>query len=735
MLVRRPRWLGVSNSPRTLEAVFRRLVLSVVLPVLILAILLAALLVDYERQTARRAAAEYTSALVAAVDASMAGAVDVLKALSRSASLARNDVRAFHGEASRVLQTQQHWLSINLAEENGQQVVNVLEPPGAPLPSITEMGSHERALREKSPVVGEVIWGRVSQQYTIAVRLPVLLGTGRPAVLSAILKPDRLNQLLLQAGLPADWTAAVLDRGGRLAGRSVAPERFVGQPAGETLRSALAQAPQGWFRGQTLEGTSVFTAYETSAVTGLAVAVGIPASAFNAGAIRVASLVALGFIAAVVLALWLARTYSRRIVAPISSLAPAAHSIAHGGAMPALERFGVAELDDLAASLSEAGQAVRERERQRDEAEAALRAANRAKDEFLATLSHEMRNPLAAIRNAVHLAGLSRDDPGHRQALDILERQSRQLAALIEDLLDISGLTLGKIALRTEPLDLGALVTTVVDAWRASGRLRRHKVQVSADAVWVHGDIARLEQVVSNLLGNAVKYTPSGRRIDLTVKREGASALLLVADEGEGMTRELQDRVFDLFVQGPQSIERSHGGLGIGLAVVRRLVEAHGGSAAVRSEGSGQGATLIMRLPAIAAPALDGQAQPSRPTQFRHIVLIEDNADARRALSLVLKAHGHRVDEAADGLQGFALVRASRPDVALVDIGLPGIDGYEVARRIRGDPACSEVRLVALTGYGQAEDRRMAAQVGFDAHLTKPADFEALTRAIGGTAR
>ena len=346
-------------------------------------------------------------------------------------------------------------------------------------------------------------------------------------------------------------------------------------------------------------------------------------------------------------------------------------------------------------------------------------AANRAKDEFLAMLGHELRNPLGAISNAAHVLGLVENaGPLVVRAQGIISRQVVQLGRVVDDLLDVSRVTSGKIALEPRPLDLAELARRVAALIGPP-----HVVLVDATEVWVDADAARLEQVMVNLLQNAVKYTPAGGEIRVLVTPEGRDAVLSIRDSGVGIAPEFLPRVFDIFVQGDHSLDRSKGGLGIGLTLVRRLVEQHGGSVAVASEGTGKGSTFTVRLPAIARPVETRVPAPApRPTAARRVLVIEDNDDSRQMLRELIRLLGHEVYEAVDGVTGVSSALTLEPDLALVDIGLPGIDGYEVARRLREHPGGRRLLLVALTGYGLPEDRERSRSAGFDLHLVKPVD-------------
>ncbi len=357
--------------------------------------------------------------------------------------------------------------------------------------------------------------------------------------------------------------------------------------------------------------------------------------------------------------------------------------------------------------------------------------ANRAKDEFLATLSHELRNPLGAIANAV--AALERRGGAEEAAArlrQIIHRQTHHLTRLVDDLLDVARATAGKVALDRQPLDLSEVAGGCVRSLRESGRARRHRVTFRAESVIVNGDPTRLAQIITNMLDNAIKFTPSGGSVDVDVLREGQDAVLRVSDTGIGIAPAMLSRVFELFAQAEQPMDRSVGGLGIGLSLSRRLVEMHGGTIAVASEGHGRGARFTVRLPV----EMEGTPSPHpvvpRSDRSRSILIVEDNDDARESLRLLLESLGHRVIEAGDGQRGLALALHHRPEVVLIDLGLPGLDGYEVARALRASPTGSATALIAVTGYGQAEDRRRSKEAGFDAHLVKPVSQSLLSSLI-----
>ena len=369
----------------------------------------------------------------------------------------------------------------------------------------------------------------------------------------------------------------------------------------------------------------------------------------------------------------------------------------------------------------------------RDEAE----AANRAKDEFIAMLGHELRNPLGAISNALYVLDLiGAQTPPSVQARQVISRGVEQLTRMVDDLLDVARVTRGKVILDRQPVNLADSVTMSLSALSAGARTARHQITVDVEPVWVDADPVRLQQVVTNLIANAIQYTPADGRIHVRVAADGDHATVNVEDSGIGIAPEMLPRVFDLFAQGDRALDRRPGGLGIGLTLARRLVEAHGGTIEARSEGTGHGSTFTVRLPR-GVPAADKAPPPAEPASAPpcRILLVEDSQDARDMLRIYLAELGHHVYEAADGWSAVDAAERIAPDVALIDIGLPGLDGFQVAGRIRAVPEGKDMFLVALSGYGQPKDRHQALEAGFNAYLVKPFDRDRLSMLLAAARR
>ena len=359
---------------------------------------------------------------------------------------------------------------------------------------------------------------------------------------------------------------------------------------------------------------------------------------------------------------------------------------------------------------------------------------SRTKDEFLATMAHELRTPLAAISSAVRVLDLTpaegEGQPATR-ARDVIARQVGHISHLVGDLLDVERVVSGKVRLNRQPLDMAEAVGRAVGSFAGNPELDRY-IDISTEPVWVDGDAVRLEQVLTNIIANAVKYTPPGGRIRVALRVDGGDAVLTVEDTGFGISPTLLPCIFDLYVQGARTLDDAQGGLGIGLTLVRRLVELHGGTIVASSEGEGHGSRFTVRLRQIPAAAESSAVSlaPERPAKLRRVLLIEDNEDARGMLQMVLELAGHVVYDAPDGVRGLELLETMRPDVGIIDINLPEMNGYQIAKRIRAEPYGGAMLLLALTGYGDTAYGKDSSDDGFDHHLVKPVDLNQLARLL-----
>jgi signal transduction histidine kinase/ActR/RegA family two-component response regulator len=373
----------------------------------------------------------------------------------------------------------------------------------------------------------------------------------------------------------------------------------------------------------------------------------------------------------------------------------------------------------------------RKEELERERLTRVLDANNRRKDEFLAMLSHELRNPLGAINNALCLAGSMQDGHGAQWALDVAQRQVRHLSRLMDDLLDSSRITSGKIELRLETVDVLTLLDQALEIARPLISDRGHHLEMeleTTDGLWINADPMRMEQILVNLLTNAAKYTENGGKIRIVARRSEGYVQVSVQDSGMGIHPHRLDEVFELFVQGDRSLARSEGGLGIGLTLVKKLITMHGGTVRAFSEGPGLGSKFVVELPEATAPTHKPAPEPMRVSRARsrRILVVDDNVDMASSTAMILKLQGHETSIAHGGVEALGLVPDFRPDTVLLDIGLPGMDGYEVASRLRCSAGGNDLLLIALSGYGQESDLMRSREAGFDHHLTKPVPTEQL---------
>jgi signal transduction histidine kinase len=534
----------------------------------------------------------------------------------------------------------------------------------------------------------------------------------------------------------------------RFVARTKDQDLYMGQLPGPILQKALRTAPEGVARSRTKENIAVFTAWATLD-NGWAVAAGTPAAGSDTAFYRFVALLGGAWLVMLLTGIVMARILYSRIDRSLVSTVEVAKRRASGesAAFPAST---FAELVELSGAIEK----LFEQER---EARALSESANQAKDEFLAMLGHELRNPIGAIANASHI--LEQANPSEEElamARRVIARQTGNLRRMIDDLLDLSRVLTGKIGLELRPVDLAQCVRHAVESLDAVGRTALHRIELRTLPVWIEGDSARIEQILTNLIINAVNHTPPGKHITITLTRETAQprlsqaggvamawdgdAVLTVADEGVGIAAATLPRVFDLFFQEHQQADRPKSGLGLGLTLVQRLAQMHGGSVTAASEGLGHGARFTVRIPAIPAPeqappmTTPASAAPPPAPAGRRILLIEDNDDGRETMQAMLELDHHVVAAAADGPAGLALLKEFHADAAIVDVGLPGMTGHEVAQAIRAADVRgldgSPLLLIALTGYGMPEDVKRTKDAGFDAHLVKPADFDKLSKLL-----
>ncbi len=722
---------------KSLRSQLLLLVAGSIVPVLALSLVLGYFVLSHEKDRFQEAALDRNRTFVTAIDAQIQGHIQTLRLLATSPALASGDLAAFHAEAKRALETQPDWRNVFVLDMAGQHLVNARHELGTQLPRAAESELDSIALvaSGRQTRIGNLTSGPKKSFFAVPIRAPVIVDGEVKYVLQFILKPEALARLMRAQDYSTDWSVGIVDAKGSLIAHL--PEVEPGARLGESFAASIAARPVGWTRSRTLEGIDSYFVHQTSAVTGWTVGVAIPADQLRGSGYRAAGYMLAGGLGSLLLAGLFALGLARRIEHPIALLAAAARRLGQGENAALAEAKSDAQATEvlqLALALEEGAVALQERENLREREQNALRAADRAKDEFLAMLGHELRNPLGAITASAHLLRLSK--PGAETAAHahvVIERQARQMTRLVEDLLDVSRLAMGKVTLHRERLDLATLVEHVVATWRQSGRTRQERrLDCSLAECWIEADRDRMEQVLTNLLDNAEKFSPAGKPIRVRLAAVEGFALLEVADEGHGISSEDLPNIFALFMQGKQTIDRPQGGIGLGLSLVRQLIELQGGSVTAASEGPGRGAQFVVKLPLVArAEAVRvGAPAPVATAKGLKVLLVEDNEDSREVMAEMLTLQGHSVRSAPTGRNGVDEARSFEPDVALVDIGLPDIDGYEVARRIRKLELANAPRLVVISGFGQPEDLRRAYEAGFDLHLTKPVAPEFLREVI-----
>jgi signal transduction histidine kinase/ActR/RegA family two-component response regulator len=714
------------------------LAIAAMTPLLVVLLVGGALVIEHERESVAREALGRARSAMSAVDAELRGSLTVLQALAASKHLAAGDLREFYEEAKRVLASQPEWLNIGLTTAARVQVIDVVLPYGKPKALDGDEESFELALKTGKPAIGNVAAGAAVAEPAIRIRMPIVQDGTMKYVLSVPIKPSSLAEVLRAQRIPPDWVIALADRNRKFIARI--PEAPVGSPVSDSFRAAIERAPEGWFAGHTLEGAATYTPYVTSELTGWVLGIAMPRSVVEAGARQAARVAAAGILIALGLALGFAFLTGKRIAAPIAALAAAGGRFGGGDDAPTPGAHRIDEISRLDRALRETARTAEERQQRLQEQATQMQQADRRKDEFLATLAHELRNPLAPLRNAAYILRDPRTSEAESKwSRDVIERQVRHMARLLDDLLDVSRITRGRLELRKERCALAAVVGAARETSQPAIEDGSHElsVELPREEVELEADPIRLSQVLSNLLNNAARYTPSGGRIRLRAERHGRELRLTVADNGVGIPPHMLPHVFDMFSQGDSGTAQSSGGLGIGLALARGLVEAHGGTIEARSEGPGRGSEFIVRLPIVREAATPAEAPPAAAgtdTRAYRILVVDDLEENAISLAAVLRGMGHDVHTAGGGQEAVVAAARFLPQIVLLDIGMPHMNGYDACRHIRDIPGGESMLIVAVTGWGQDKDRQDSARAGFDDHLVKPVDpasLDALIQRLG----
>jgi len=720
------------------------LTLATVVPAVLFAVGLIVYHTRLERLSLERGMRDTARALALALDRDINDIKTGIETLSASKYLnGPVDLAHFYEEGTTVSKGFGGWAV--LSDPSGRQILNTSRPLGAalPIPTMASLEMMRSVADRRTTFVSNVFVGTVSRQPAVIVAAPIIRDGQVRYILDFSFPPTQFTKLLQEAALSRGWIALITDRDGGVVARVPDPAAFVGRKEGQQWTTKTASADEGFLKGDVLGGPSVYSAYRRSRETGWVVAVAAPIKLVDAGIRRSMLALSGGGVLLLAVACGLAYVLGKRIAAPIVALSDSLKAEPEAPLPAGQSR--VSEVEDLRRALEDAQAAGRRAElahAARREAE----AANRAKDDFLAVLSHELRTPLNAMFGWVRMLRTGHlDGAAAAHGLEVIERNVTQQSRLISDLLDASRIVFGRLELSLQAVDFPALVASVVESIRPSAEIRgiSLKSELDPDASPVNGDPDRLRQVVENILGNAIKFTPPNGSVTVRLAGDG-DVCLTVSDTGRGIDGELLPHIFERFKQSDSPSPRSHAGLGLGLAIVRHLVELHGGRVRAESEGVGQGATFTVVLPIVASP--EDTASAPMPAARRsdeerleglRVLVVEDDADARELVATVLAQAGAVTFTASNGRDGIAMVPRVRPDVLVCDLAMPDQDGLTVVREVKAWAAETGVALpaLALTAYARAEDREQALAEGFDRYLTKPVEPSELVGIVAGLAR
>jgi len=720
------------------------LTLATVVPAVLFAVGLIVYHTRLERLSLERGMRDTARALALALDRDINDIKTGIETLSASKYLnGPVDLAHFYEEGTTVSKGFGGWAV--LSDPSGRQILNTSRPLGAalPIPTMASLEMMRSVADRRTTFVSNVFVGTVSRQPAVIVAAPIIRDGQVRYILDFSFPPTQFTKLLQEAALSRGWIALITDRDGGVVARVPDAAAFVGRKEGPEWTTKTAGTDEGFLKGDVLRGPSVYAAYRRSRETGWVVAVAAPIKLVDAGIRRSMLALSGGGVLLLAVACGLAYVLGKRIAAPIVALSDSLKAEPEAPLPAGQSR--VSEVEDLRRALEDAQAAGRRAElahAARREAE----AANRAKDDFLAVLSHELRTPLNAMFGWVRMLRSGHlDGAAAAHGLEVIERNVTQQSRLISDLLDASRIVFGRLELSLQAVDFPALVASVVESIRPSAEIRgiSLKSELDPDASPVNGDPDRLRQVVENILGNAIKFTPPNGSVTVRLARDGA-VCLTVSDTGRGIDGELLPHIFERFKQSDSPSPRSHAGLGLGLAIVRHLVELHGGRVRAESEGVGQGATFTVVLPIVAsaedtasAPLPAARLSGEERLEGLRVLVVEDDADARELVATVLAQAGAVTFTASNGRDGIAMVPRVRPDVLVCDLAMPDQDGLTVVREVKAWAAETGVALpaLALTAYARAEDREQALAEGFDRYLTKPVEPSELVGIVAGLAR
>ena len=732
---------------------------AAILPIALMAGIGLYVLARQQDTQAERVGLELARSVANAIDSELGSTISVLETLATTPTLDRDDIAGFLERARRVHRSRPEWAAILLADVAGQSLVDTRSADGATLASIAEKESFDLVVRDRAPAVGSLTQ-HVQNDWLFAVRVPVVRRGAVRYVVTALVKPEAIRDVLTRQRVPSDWVISIVDANGLRVARSRAHEANLGGRLSETAQRVVgAGEAEGFGVSYSLEGERIFTPYSRTASSGWIAVLGIPTSLVDAAAYRSLAVygggvllsIALGFVGA----LWVARSITR----PIDELRAAAEAVGRREP-PRSPDTAIQEIGAVSAALKTAAGKIASAEAEREDllqkerqARGAAEAADRAKDQFMAVLSHELRTPLNAVYGWAKMlhGGTVRDAAVVARAQGAIVRNADIQVRLIDDLLDLSRITSGKMRLDLRQVDMHGVLEGALDAVRPAAASKTIQIQtrLDPDVGPVVGDPARLQQIVWNLLMNAVKFTAAGGRVQLALQHRDSHVEIIVSDSGQGIEAAMLPHVFERFRQADSSSTRTHGGLGLGLTLVKHLVELHGGAVAAESGGVGQGARFIVTLPvALAevptesaaapdsnAPAVEALHRIVRLDGVR-VLVADDDSEALALADVILTSAGAQVKTCISASAALDLVRRWRPDVLMSDIEMPGEDGFSLVRKVRSlrPDEGGETPAIAVTAYGGPQDRLRALAAGFNMHVPKPVDPGELTAIIAGVA-
>ena len=709
---------------------------------------------------AERVGLELARSVANAVDAELRSAISILETLATTPTLDQGDLTGFRERARRVLERMPEWAAIALMDGEGIPVVDTRSPEGSRLlPVVMDYESLDYVLRTRTPSVGS-LKRHPTKDWLFAVRVPVIRDAAVKYVISALVTPDAIRDLLTRLDVPGDWLISVVDAAGLRVARSKAHQENVAGRLSESVQAVVNQGgAEGSGTAYALEGQRIFAPYSRVRSSGWIAVLGIPTARVDETAYRSLAAYGGGILLSIAIgtiaAFWVART----IIRPIADLRAAAEDLGHKRT-PLTPRTAIQEISEVGAALKIAADGLARGEVEREEllrkerqAREAAETADRAKDEFLTVLSHELRTPLNAVYGWARMlqSGQLRDEAMVARAKDAIVRNADIQVQLIDDLLDLSRITTGKIRLETRRVNIPGVLQDALDAVRPAADAKGIQLHpsIDADAGAVIGDPARLQQIVLNLLTNAVKFTPRGGEVHLQAKGVDSAVEIVVSDTGRGIEPDLLPHLFERFRQADSSSTRAHGGLGLGLALVKHLVELHDGLVRAESAGEGRGAAFTVTLPRASGDVVSGAAPPAPSAAViaesatrvvrldgLRVLVADDDPEGLALAEAILARAGADVRACGSAADALAVLRQWRPDVFVSDIEMPGEDGYTLIRKVRAlsaDEGCS-TPAIALTGYGRPQDRLRSLAAGFNMHVPKPVDPGELTAIIAGLA-